>query len=56
MGQPYGFLYCPAHAAEFRLELVHGRWVCPAWVQSPAKDYKVIDRDWAYFEMPLSQE
>src|SRR5205085_12513061 len=56
MGQPYGFLYCPANAAKLRRELVHGKWLCPQWVHSPARDYKVIDSDWAYFEMPLSRE
>ena len=51
MGRPNGFLQCIGTTAELDLKEVHGRWLCPGWVQEAANDYRIIDRDWAYFEM-----
>ena len=55
MGLPNGFLNCPGATEELHTEQVHGSWLCPAWMQVPASDYKVVDKDWAYFEMPARE-
>lgn len=52
MGRPYGLLHCLGSTQELRLELIHGSWLCPAWTQEPASDYRAIDKDWAYLEIP----
>jgi hypothetical protein len=56
MGRPNGFLYCLGTTEELRVKDVHGSWLCPAWVQEPASEYRVIDKDWAYFEIPAGAE